>query len=74
VFPWEEKVHMVKVPVQALDRIGDFVIQHFEKFSDRALKDMQQENREVYQKYMVPHKFIPNLVEAAVDRTLVSLR
>ncbi len=73
VFPWEEKVHMVKVPAHALDRIGDFVIQHFESFSDRALVEMQQENREVYQKYMAPHKFIPNFVEAAVDRTLAPL-
>jgi hypothetical protein len=73
VFPWEEKVHMVKVPVQALDRIGDFVIQHFESFSDRALMEMQQENREVYQKYMVPHKFIPNFVESVIDRPLVPL-
>ena len=73
VFPWEEKVHMVKVSVKALDRIGDFVIQHFESFSDRALREMQQENREVYQKYMTPHKFIPKFVEAVVDRTLAPL-
>jgi len=73
VFPWEEKVHMVKVPVQELDRIGDFVIQHFESFSDRALLEMQQENREIYQKYMAPHKFIPNFVESVIDRPLVTL-
>lgn len=68
VFPWEENLHMVKVPVQALDRIGDFMIQHFESFSDRELMDMQQENRQVYQNFMAPHKFIPNFIESVVDR------
>lgn len=68
IFPWEEKLHMVKVPVQQLERIGDFVLEHFERYSDRALMSMQQENREVYQKYMAPHKFIPNFIESVIDR------
>jgi len=73
VFPWEDQLHMVKVPVEQIDRISDFVVEHFERFSDRTLKDMQEENREVYQKYMTPQKFIPNFIQAAIDRPLAYL-
>ncbi len=70
VFPWEEKVHMVKVPAEALNRIGDFVIQHFERFGQQALREMQQENRETYQQYMSPHQYIPNFIKTAISQPL----
>ena len=69
VFPFEEKLHLIRVPVSEIDRIGDFVLQHFESVSDRELIEMQQENREVYQNYMAPHKFIPSFIESVVDRS-----
>ncbi len=70
VFPWEEKVHMVKVPVRMLDQIGEFVVQHFERHSHRDLMEMQRENRETYQKYMSPHQYIPHIVASAIGQPL----
>jgi len=66
VFPFEEKLHLIRVPLSGLDRLGDFILEHFESVSDNELIAMQNENRQVYQEYMAPHKFIPNFVESAI--------
>ena len=68
VFPFEEKLHLIRVPLSGIDRIGDFVLKHFESVSDTELMEMQRENRQVYQEYMAPHKFIPSFIESVIER------
>lgn len=68
VFPFEEKLHLIRVPVSEIDRIGDFVVKHFESVNDADMMSMQHENRQVYQNYMAPHKFIPNFVQGVIDQ------
>jgi hypothetical protein len=62
-FPFEEKIHMVKVPVQSLNNIADFVISHFESVTPKELVDMKQENRQVYNRFLAPHRYIPQLIQ-----------
>jgi len=66
-FPFEDKIHMLKVPVQALHNIGDFMIEHFESVTAKELAAMKQENREVYNQFLAPHRYIPQLVQDVVN-------
>jgi hypothetical protein len=68
VFPFEEKLHLIRVPLSEIDHIGDFILKHFESVSDTELMAMQRENREAYQNYMAPHKFIPGFIESAITQ------
>ena len=62
VFPFETQIHMVKVPVNCLDNISDFVCEHFEKTTEKEFMEMKMENRAVYNKLMAPDKYIPNFL------------
>jgi hypothetical protein len=65
-FPFEEKIHMVKVPPHSLHNIADFMIQHFESTTPQELIEMKRENRETYNKFLAPHTYIPNLIQSIV--------
>ena len=62
VFPFETQIHMVKVPVNCLDNISDFVCERFEKTTEKEFMEMKMENRAVYNKLMAPDKYIPNFL------------
>jgi hypothetical protein len=61
--PFEEKLHMVKIPVKSLHKIGDLLLEHFDKFTEREFETMKRENREAYNKFLAPDKFVPNFLE-----------
>ncbi len=61
--PFEDKIHLLKVPVTALNNVGDFILEHFEKTSDRDFMEMKKENREAYNQFLAPDKFIPSYLE-----------
>ncbi|MFB2839735.1 hypothetical protein [Floridanema evergladense] len=64
-FPFEEKIQMVKVPPESLSNIADFMIQHFESVTTKEFAEMKRENREVYNQFLAPHRYIPYLIQAA---------
>lgn len=64
VFPFENQIHMVKVPAKYIDNISDFVCEHFERTTAKEFMEMKMENRAVYNKMMAPDKYIPNFIES----------
>ncbi len=62
VIPFENKIHLIKVPVESIERIGDYVSEHFEKTSELELETMKLENRYVYHQYIAPEKFLTNFL------------
>ena len=63
VIPHEDLLHLIKVPVQNLDRIGDIVLEHFESVTERGLKYMKLQNREVFNQFLAPEKFFNNYIK-----------
>ncbi|MEY3869251.1 MAG: hypothetical protein RLZZ338_3142 [Cyanobacteriota bacterium] len=62
--PFENKIHLLKVPVNSLDKIGDLIMEHFEKYTDREWQEMKKENRAIYNQFLAPDRFIPSFVES----------
>ena len=67
VIPFEEKLHLVKVPAKSIEKIGDYVLEHFETTSESELKAMKQENRYVFDRFIVPERFFPNLLRDILE-------
>jgi len=67
--PFENKLHLVKVPVTALDNIGDFILEHFARTSDRDFIEMKKQNREAYNQFLAPEKFIPSYLTKCASLT-----
>lgn len=68
VFPFEEQVHMVRVPPHRLDSVADFVLNHFESISEKELMEMKQENRDFYNRMLAPEHYIPRYIESVLQR------
>ena len=62
VIPFDEKLHLVKVPAKSIEKIGDYVLEHFETTSESELKAMKQANRDVFHQFIAPERFFPNLL------------
>ncbi|HEY9770741.1 MAG TPA: hypothetical protein V6C71_20005 [Coleofasciculaceae cyanobacterium] len=62
VILFENKLHLVKVSVKSIEKIGDYILEHFETTSEAELEIMKQENRNVYHQYIAPDKFLPNFL------------
>lgn len=67
IIPHEEKLNIVKVPIKSLNKIGDFVLEHFENNTDQEIKEMKQQNRLVYNQFLAPEKFFTDFLENIVD-------
>lgn len=63
VFPFESKIHMLRIPVHSLINISDLVLNHFETTTDREFIDMKKENRAAYNNLLAPDRYIPNFIE-----------
>lgn len=63
VIPYEEKLQIVKITLDSLDKIADIVIEHFETRTEQELKEMKAQNRQVYQQFLAPDKFFPNFLK-----------
>ena len=54
VLPYENKLHIIKVPVQAIERIGEFILEHFQQTTVSELREMKSHNRWVYHQFLAP--------------------
>ena len=62
VIPHEEKLFLVKVPVQSLSNIGDFIANHFEETTEAERMAMKTNNRSVFNNFLAPEKFLPSFL------------
>jgi hypothetical protein len=67
VLPFEEHVHVIRVPVNEIHRISDFVLNHFESTSDKQFIEMKRSNRDAYNRFMMPEKFIPSFIKKVLE-------
>jgi hypothetical protein len=67
VIPWEDKLHLIKVPVNSLEKVGDLILEHFEQTTAQELKIMKLENRATYHQFLAPEKFLTNLLQNVVQ-------
>jgi hypothetical protein len=63
VIPWEDKLHLIKVPVDSLEKIGDIILEHFEQTTAQELEMMKLENRAAYHQFLAPEKFLINFFQ-----------
>jgi hypothetical protein len=63
VIPWEDKLHLIKVPVDSLEKIGDIILEHFEQTTAQELEMMKLENRATYHQFLAPEKFLINFFQ-----------
>lgn len=63
VIPYEEELEIIKVPINSLAKIGDLILEHFERTSEQELKDMKLRNRIAYHQFLSPERFLPRFVE-----------
>ncbi|WP_019509284.1 hypothetical protein [Pleurocapsa sp. PCC 7319] len=63
VIPYEEKLHILKVPVNSLEKIGDLILEHFEQTTEQELLEMKMGNRAAYNQFLAPEKFLPNFLQ-----------
>jgi hypothetical protein len=66
VIPFEDKLHLVKVPLNSLNKIGDIVLEHFEKTTESEFKEIKALNRQVYHQFLAPEKFFPDFINNIV--------
>lgn len=62
VIPFEDKLHMLSVPIKYLEKIGDIILEHFEQITEQELIAMKMHNRAVYNQFLAPEKFLPNFL------------
>jgi hypothetical protein len=67
VIPWEDKLHLIKVPVNSLEKIGDIILEHFEQTTEQELAMMKLENRAAYHQYLAPEKFLTNFLHNTLN-------
>ena len=66
VIPFAERLHIVRVPIQSLNKIDEIVLEHFENTSDKEFREMKAHNRFVYNQFMAPEMFLPNFLDSVV--------
>ena len=66
VIPFEEHLNIVKVPMDSVDNIGDFILEHFSNTTEEEFKEMRLQNRRVYNQLLAPEKFLVNFLNNAV--------
>jgi hypothetical protein len=71
VIPWEDKLHLIKVSVNSLEKIGDLILEHFEQTTEQELRIMKLENRAAYHQFLAPEKFLTNFLESVVKDNLL---
>lgn len=63
VIPFEEKLNLIKVPLNFLHQIGDIILEHFENITDEEFKEIKAHNRRVYHQFIAPEKFFPEFID-----------
>ena len=63
IIPYEDKLQIVKVPVNSMENIGELILEHFETTTEQELREMKLSNREAYHQLLSPEKFLPQFIE-----------
>jgi hypothetical protein len=66
VIPFEEHFHIIKVPLNSLENIGDIISEHFETATEQELIEMKLANRAAYHQFLSPEKFLPRFLEDCI--------
>jgi hypothetical protein len=69
VIPYEERLHMIKVPLNSFNKLGEIIAEHFETTSEQELKEMKRENRLAYHQLLSPEKFLPKYIRQCCNKT-----
>ncbi|MBW4535794.1 MAG: hypothetical protein KME09_17795 [Pleurocapsa minor HA4230-MV1] len=69
VIPYEEQLHLIKVPVNSLNDLGEIIASHFATTTERELKEMKRENRLAYHQLLAPEKFLPKYIRQCCNQT-----
>ena len=62
VIPYEDRFHLLKVPVNSLANLGEIISEHFASVSDAELQTMKRQNRQAYHQFLAPEKFLPQFI------------
>ena len=69
VIPYEEQLHIIKVPVNSLNKLGELIANHFATTTEQELKQMKRENRLAYHQLLAPEKFLPKYIRQCCNQT-----
>ncbi|PSB09989.1 hypothetical protein C7B62_11245 [Pleurocapsa sp. CCALA 161] len=69
VIPYEEQLHLIKVPVNSLNKLPEVIAEHFATTTEQELKEMKRENRLAYHQLLSPEKFLPNYIRQCCNKT-----
>lgn len=69
VIPYEEQLHLIKVPVNSLNKLGEIIANHFTTTTEQELKQMKRENRLAYHQLLAPEKFLPKYIRQCCNQT-----
>lgn len=69
VIPYEEQLHLIKVPVNSLNKLPEVIAEHFATTTEQELQEMKQENRLIYHQLLSPEKFLPKYIRQCCKQT-----
>lgn len=64
VIPEEKHLHMIKIPINSIQNVGELILEHFETTTEQELRDMKFSNRLAYHQFLSPEKFLPKYIES----------
>lgn len=67
VIPFEDKLNLVKVPINSLHRIGDIILEHFKNTTSQDFEKIKSQNREAYYRYLSPENFLPRFIDRVAN-------
>jgi|GEM_PF-1377138 len=62
VIPYEDRFHLLKVPLDSLDNLGEIILKHFNSVSEAEFQAMKLKNRQAYHHFLAPEKFFPKFL------------
>lgn len=62
VIPYEERLHLIKVPLAEVNNLGTIIAQHFASTSTEELAAMKRANRSIYHQFLAPERFLPRYI------------
>jgi len=66
VIPYEDRLAIIKIPVEATAHIGEIILEHFHRTSDAELRAMKRQNRWAYHQFLAPEKFLTRFISQCV--------
>jgi len=66
VIPFEDQLHLIKVPMNSLNNISDIILEHFENTTEQEFREIKTQNRAAYHQFLAPENFFPNFINSIV--------